>query len=275
MTLTVSDIFIYPVKSLAAVSLNSATVISTGLANDRQWMVIDASNKFVTQRQIPKMATIQVALEDSNLVLSHPETGELMVPCETNTAKPGQFQIWKDTVEGYAEPDDATDWLTETLGTFRGGDLRLVKFNNQFQREVGQKYLEKQDATLKLADACPFLFTFEESLARLNEELDFTLPMDRFRPNVIFHGANAFEEYQWSNIKNGNFNFGLIGPCQRCPMTSVDQQQGIVATPGQPIQTLMKKFSVGDTNQPYFGQHARLLTGDGEKISIGDEFLSI
>lgn len=272
MTLTISELFIYPVKSLGAVALDSVTVHATGLDKDRQWMVVDATNKFVTQRQIPKMATIQVRLEDNNLILSHHETGQLVVPVDAETDKPEHFQIWKDTIEGYCVSANATEWLTKTLGSFRGGSLRLVNFNNQSQRIVAEKYLAKQDAALKLADACPFLLTFEESLQQLNTALQKEMPMDRFRANIVFKGASAFEEYRWSNLKNSQLNFGLIGPCQRCPMTSVDQQKGVVVTPGQPLQTLMQHFAVGEKNLPYFGQHARLLEGSGGIISIGDQF---
>lgn len=268
MNATISALYIYPVKSLSGVSLTEATVLPTGLEGDRQWMVVDASGKFVTQRQIPAMATIKTHYENGQLSLSHPQQGSITVTSDAS-ATPTLWQIWKDTVEGFEESPEVSDWLTEVLGEFRGGKLRLVRFNNATERQVGTKYLENQESSLKLADACPFLITCESSLEDLNQQLPQPMPMDRFRANIILADTHPWHEYNWQSLSSESLQFAMIGPCQRCPMTSVDQQKGVVATPGQPLQTLMASFPVGDKNLPYFGQHAHLPGKETGSLSIG------
>ena len=273
MLATVSGIFIYPVKSLAGVGLKEAKVLPTGLQGDRQWMLVDSKGRFVSQREIPKMATIKTSFDGETLTLSHQQLTPISVSLSSLPAgKPKSFQIWKDTIEGFLEPEEVSQWLTSALGDFRSAPLRLIRFNNVSRRKVGTKYLEQQESNLKLADGCPFLFTFEPSLQTLNKKLPEAMPMDRFRANVVFSGTEPFAEWQWQHLRNARLNFAMIGPCQRCPMTSIDQREGVVATPGQPLQTLMKDFPFGDKNLPYFGQHAHLPRKETGIIKIGDIF---
>ena len=273
MLATVSGIFIYPVKSLAGVALKEAKVLPTGLQGDRQWMLVDGKGRFVSQREIPKMATIKTSFDGDKLTLSNQQLPPISVSLSSlPTGKPQSFQIWKDTIEGFLEPEEVSQWLTSALGEFRGTSLRLVRFNNESQRKVGTKYLEQQESNLKLADACPFLVTFEASLETLNQKLPEAMPMDRFRANIVFSGTESFAEWQWQHLRNDSLNFAMIGPCQRCPMTSIDQTEGVVATPGQPLQTLMKDFPFGDKNLPYFGQHAHLPGKETGIVKVGDVF---
>ncbi|BDX06109.1 MOSC domain-containing protein [Planctobacterium marinum] len=269
MQAIVSGLFIYPVKSLAGVSVKESKVTPMGLEGDRQWMIVDGNGKFVTQRQIPAMATIQTQYNEGKLVLSHPEFGEIKVKDTPHTAAQ-QWQIWKDTVSGFEESPEVSEWLTSVLGEFRGAQLRLVKFDNASERPVGTKYLSQQESSLKLADACPFLITCEASLEDLNKQLPTSMPMDRFRANIVLTGTSKWQEYQWKSLHSEQLNFAMIGACQRCPMTSIDQKKGIVATPGQPLQTLMEKYPVGEKNLPYFGQHAHLPNKETGKLAIND-----
>lgn len=280
MTATISGLFIYPVKSLGAVSLQQANVLPTGLEGDRQWMLVDHKGRFISQREIPKMATVKTAYDNQTLTLEYPNLGNISVSLngtgngvvkeDVAEEEVQPFQIWKDTVEGIEESEEVSNWLTEALGLFRGEKVRLVRFNNTSQRKVGTKYLEEQESDLKLADACPFLITCETSLETLNQRLPEPMPMDRFRANIVLSGTQSFQEFQWQSLKHEQLNFAMIGPCQRCPMTSIDQQQGKTVTPGQPLQTLMNDFPYGDKKLPYFGQHAHLPGKESGVLKVGD-----
>lgn len=276
MTATISGLYIFPVKSLAGVALKQANVTPAGIEGDRQWMLVDGKGRFISQREIPKMATINTAFDGDNLTLYYPGMDSVNVRLITTPeSNIEEFQIWKDTVEGYVERAQVNNWLTNVLGEFRGSGLRLVRFNNKSQRKVGTKYLEKQESNLKLADACPFLITCEASLATLNARLAQRMPMDRFRANIVLTGTESFEEYKWQQLKSDNsqsekLNFAMIGPCQRCPMTSIDQDKGVIATPGQPLQTLMNDFPVGEKKLPFFGQHAHLPGKESGALTVGD-----
>lgn len=62
--LTVAALIHYPVKSLAGIALTSAEITSKGIKGDREWMVVKQNGKMLTQRQAPKMVTIQPKLSD-------------------------------------------------------------------------------------------------------------------------------------------------------------------------------------------------------------------
>ena len=65
--LTVSQLFIYPIKSLGGIAVTSATVTDRGFQYDRRWMLVDENNCFLTQRELPQMALLQVALSEDGL----------------------------------------------------------------------------------------------------------------------------------------------------------------------------------------------------------------
>ena len=54
----------YPIKSAAGIGLSQSQVTRRGLLYDRRWMVCDRNGKFLTQRKLPKMALIQVAVDE-------------------------------------------------------------------------------------------------------------------------------------------------------------------------------------------------------------------
>ena len=61
--LFLSDILIYPVKSLGGISVREALVQLRGLQYDRRWMLTDADGLFVSQREVPEMALLGAAIE--------------------------------------------------------------------------------------------------------------------------------------------------------------------------------------------------------------------
>ena len=65
-----ADIRTYPVKALRGGSHDRADVEPWGLRGDRCWMVVDASGRFVTQCQHPRMATLQAEDIPTGLTLT-------------------------------------------------------------------------------------------------------------------------------------------------------------------------------------------------------------
>ncbi|XOV78798.1 MAG: MOSC domain-containing protein [Aestuariibacter sp.] len=270
--LTVESLFIYPIKSLGGVQITSANCTELGLEYDRRWVIVDRNHHFITQRQLPKMASISVSLDNNQLILHHQVAGKALLPFDLSLPADCEITVWKDTVSARQVPGEINQWLNDALGDYRKGPVQLMQLVPETKRVVAEKYLPDQDSQVSFADACPYLFTFQESLASLNQQTADNIPMDRFRANIVLSGAKAWHEYQWQEISNDALRFGLIGPCQRCQMTSIDQQSGEIATPGEPLQTLMKQFPVADKKLPFFGQHARLLGNLNGRISVGDHF---
>lgn len=83
-----SAVHIHPVKSLAAHTVGEAVVEPWGLADDRRWMLVDATGTGVTQRRLPRMALVRAAPPpDGGIVLSAPGSAALTVEVPLNRGK--------------------------------------------------------------------------------------------------------------------------------------------------------------------------------------------
>lgn len=274
----ITQLTIYPVKSLRGIPLESATLTRRGLALDRHWMVVDGQGRFVTQRELPAMAGVSVRLTGAALLLEHPRAAPLAVPLESRSQPRCTVHIWKDTCEGLDEGDAAADWLAEVLG--RG--LRLVRFPDDYRREVETDYLRAEHgerADTAFPDGYPFLVASEASLAALNERLVARslepVPMSRFRPNVVVDGTAPFAEGQWDELEaaDGGYRLGLRKPCKRCRIITQDQHTGEAPVPREPLRTLVAMDTQPGWQGAYFGQNAILLAGEGRTIGVGDRLM--
>ena len=134
--------------------------------------------------------------------------------------------------------------------------------------------LGKKTAT-HFADAAPFLVANESSLDVLNHELETrghnTVPMNRFRPNIVVRGLAPFAEHEIAELSSENYRLGLCHPCERCVVTTIDQATGIKTPDRQPFRTLGEINPMpGTKRSPAFAQNAILKEGDGQAIALGD-----
>ena len=76
----VTGLFVYPVKSMRGIALDSARLTPLGLEHDRRFMVVRSNGEFVTQRNQPLLSQIDTALEAGGVILSRPGFGQVLVP---------------------------------------------------------------------------------------------------------------------------------------------------------------------------------------------------
>jgi uncharacterized protein YcbX len=80
------------------------------------------------------------------------------------------------------------------------------------------------------SDGYPMLVTGTASLEDLNQKLvaagRAAIPMNRFRPNLVIDGIEAFEEDYAESFQIGEAVLKPVKPCPRCPMPSIDQATG-------------------------------------------------
>lgn len=276
----ITQLNVYPVKSLRGIALERAELGARGLAHDRRWMVVDDAGCFVTQRQLAAMARISVRLGDEALVLEHPEAAPLHVPLARRARPRLEVEIFKDRCSALDEGEQASGWLTEVLGGFRGGRLRLVRFDEERRREVEPDHLRGASAHTAFADGYPLLVANEASLEALNDALRGKglepVSMKRFRPNVVVDAADAFAEDGWDSLEaeGGRYRLGLRKPCKRCQITTVDQRTGEIPRPGEPLKTLVEMKTQPALKGGYFGQNAIPLAGEGEVLAVGDRLIA-
>ena|SRR4028118_2077227 len=226
-----SGIYIYPIKSAAGIALETAQVGKRGFQYDRQWMVVDETGKFLTQRQYPRMALITVRLEGDNLVIEAPNKKTLSIPVHLDSPHCLPVKVWQDVCDAIPLGEEVTQWFSEFLGI----SCQLVYMPESSFRPIDSRYATPNEQ-VSFADGFPFLLISEASLQDLNERLDEPIPMNRFRPNLVVSGCEAFAEDGWRSIRIGSIPFRVVKPCDRCLITTVDQAQGI---PGkEPLQTL-------------------------------------
>ena len=255
------DIYIYPIKSLGGIRLEEAILEERGLKYDRRWMLVDDRGMFLSQRDHPKMAFLQTKLtKDSLLVLlkQKPEVS-IEIPFEAKTNDMISVTVWDDEVIGQIVDYRLNDWFSEQLGL----SCKLVKMPDSTLRKLPTKYAVN-DESVSFADGMPYLVIGQASLDDLNSKLELPVPMDRFRPNLVFSGGKAFEEDKWEKVKIGESLFKITKPCARCVMTTVDQTTGKKSK--EPLKTLSNYRNVN--GKVMFGQNMLLL--EGEKIRVGE-----
>lgn len=268
--LQVSQLFVYPIKSLGGVSLTKSKVTARGLAYDRRWMLIDDQNRFVSQREFSEMALLKVEFEYtdseiSGLIVSHKHKDifDLYIEIEEDfdAKSPIKTIIWDDEVEAFLVSEEADEWFSEVLQK----PLRLVYMAENQERFVDSNYALNNDIT-SFSDGFPILLLGEESLKDLNQRLTQVVDFDRFRPNIVFSGGASFAEDQWHEFWVGINQFYAVKPCARCVMTTIDQQTGKGGK--EPLSTLntFRKFG----KKILFGQNV-LPAAIGGMIVVGDE----
>jgi uncharacterized protein len=228
---TLSGLYVYPIKSCAGIALESAELSATGLRHDRRWMLVDESGEFMSQRTHPRMALISVHLSTEHLIVRAPGMPELEIPLQQENGSQMEVQIWGDTNRGAFVGDEADRWF----GEFLEFPCRMVRKPEDDFRLVDSLYAAEGDQ-VGFADGFAFLLISEASLEDLNGRLETPLPMNRFRPNFVVRGCVPYAEDGWSRVRIGSVPFRVAEPCPRCAITTVDQNTGV---PGkEPLRTL-------------------------------------
>lgn len=273
----ITDLFIYPVKSLKGISLNEAETELRGFKYDREWMITDSDYEFISQREIESMTTIKVNIDSKYLLLESKNKSQLKVALNTKRSEIVKAKIWDDTCMAFDEGDEASSWLTEVLGRYKGKTLRMIRFDSEGKRPVPVKYLHGQQAESAFSDQFPYLITSWESLNKLNvgllENNSKEVPMSRFRPNIVVKGIADIEKKTSADLvsKLGNYNFGLRKPCKRCKITTINQDTGEIAEPKEPLSTLTSLEFSNENRGAFFGQNAILLSKKNCILRVGDE----
>ncbi|WP_323121382.1 MOSC domain-containing protein [Burkholderia alba] len=275
----ISELFIYPIKSCGGIALQRARLLATGLEYDRRWMVTDAEGGMLTQRAHPLLARIRVAIGERDLIVNAPDMPELRTPLAASDlprAEPMAATVWHDTVGALDTGAHAAAWFSEYLRT----PARLAHFAPAARRAVSAKWTGPTPSYTQFADGFPLLVIGQSSLDDLNARLRRkgapAIPMDRFRPNLVVTGIEAYDEdfVDEMEIRAGSHDvlLRLVKLCARCPMPTIDQHTGAPdpAWPNEPLDTMSVYRDNPKMNGALtFGKNGIVLKGDGAVLETG------
>jgi uncharacterized protein YcbX len=261
MPASLSEIIIYPIKSLAGISVKHWQVNEKGLLYDRKWMLIDENNKFLSQRRLHKMALITTSMVENSLVLSAPAMENItLLLDDSNEGEEVITEIWQDQCPARCISTTMDEWFS----CFLKIPCRLVYQPENITRSVDPRYAKTTDKVY-FSDGFPFLIISEASLNALNEAMDLELTMARFRPNLVIANCDAYAEDYWRKISIGNINFRLPKPCSRCSVPAINPISAEITK--EPLTTLsrLRKWQ----GKVYFGQNA--LHDEAGVLTLGND----
>ncbi len=261
--LTLTGLYIYPIKSAAGIAVDSAQVEARGFQGDRRWLLVNEANRFMTQRQFPKMALITVRIKPKGLTVEAPGMSPLQIPhlpalppLERELVR---VQIWRDICQAIPLGPESQQWFSEFLQV----PCQLVYMPDQSDRPV-RDYPPNPQQQVSFADSFPFLLISEASLQDLNDRLEESIPMNRFRPNLVVAGCEAFAEDRWQLIQIGKIPFRVVKACSRCKVPTIDQATGLAGL--EPLRTLAQ-YRLWD-GEIWFGQN--LVPQQQGTLQMGD-----
>ena len=245
--LKLSEIFIYPIKSLGGISVDSATVEPRGLKYDRRFLLVDENRMFMTQRDFPQMALLKLSFTKIGFNVIHTrDHSQITIPFESKSTEIIKVRIWDDFCNSVRVNKDLDTWFSNALNI----KCSLVYMPDDARRYVEKNYIDEEHI-VSFADAYPYLIIGQSSLDDLNERLVLPLPMDRFRTNFVFTGGKPYEEDNWKDFKIGELSFKAVKPCARCAITTTNQDTGERSS--EPLKTLSKYRNVN--NKVMFGMN--------------------
>jgi len=259
--LTITQLFIYPIKSLGGIEVQSSWVGERGLQYDRRWMLIDDRERFITQRKHKQLALFRTAIDTDHLIVHHLQdpSDKLYIPLQTSTREAIAVTIWEDVCNALIVDPVADEWVSSRMGM----KLRLVYMPDESRREIDPDYAFEKEIT-SFSDGYPILLVGQSSMDHLNEKLQQPLSIDRFRPNIVFTGGAPHQEDEMKSFDINGLAMLGVKPCGRCVVTTIDQQTGIAGE--EPLVTLSgyRKWN----NKIYFGQN--VIPKSFGLIKVGD-----
>jgi MOSC domain-containing protein len=259
VTLRLTGLNIYPIKSARGIALDQSEVDEFGLHYDRRWMVVDDSGQFMSQRSHSRLALVVPSIRGDQLRVDAPGMPTLEVPLRPSPTVATRVAVWDDVCPACWVGENAAGWFSEFLGSA----CSLVHMANDVVRPADPAFAPP-GSRVSFADGFPFLLISEESLADLNQRLAEPLPMNRFRPNLVVAGGEPYEEDRWVRIEIGGIGLRVVKPCGRCVVTTTDQTTGERGK--EPLRTLaMYRKRDGEV---MFGQNV-VHEGRG-RLRVGD-----
>ena len=272
---TVTELVIYPIKSCAGISVPEAQFGISGLqangVHDREWIFVTREGLFLAQREYPRMPLVTPRIVGDAVELTAPGMPLLRLPLAHDPAASNMtVQIWDHNVDVADSGDAAAAWFSDAVQ----GPCRLVRFRPDVHRPTSTKWTGGAPAETRFADGYPILVIGQASLEDLNAKLKNArrdpLPMNRFRPNLVVDGLEAFEEDYVESFSADGLALRPVKPCARCPIPAIDQATGI---PGPDPLDILQTYRANARMEGAvcMGMNAIVSEGEGSTLCVGQD----
>ena len=261
MNYQITQLHVYPIKSLGGIALSKATLSPRGILHDRRWMLTTPNGHFITQRTHPTLAQFRLQFQPNGLLVQHPNANtSILVPFELPPHRPIiDVIIFKDNCEATVAAEEINEWFSRVIGE----EVLLV-----YQHDQSIRPLKNHPGyEVSFSDGQQFLFIGEASLAQLNTRFEAPFPMNRFRPNIVFSGGSPHVEDHWRHIKIQEAELEYTKLCGRCKVVTIDQSTAIVGK--EPLRTLATYRTEG--KKVFFGSQFKWLSSTYNTIAVGDQ----
>ena len=255
-----SQIIIYPIKSLAGVYVNHWPLAKTGLLYDRCWMLVDAQGEFLSQRRLPRMALIRTEIRAHQLCLTAEDHPAITLPLTPANGELINIKVWEYNGLGQTVSNELDQWFSAVLDH----PCRLVYHPDNQMRPVDPDYAFSSDQTA-YSDGFPLLLASEASLADFNHKSGLNIDMRRFRTNLVVTDCEAYAEDSWRAIRINNINFRLPKPCSRCAIPGIDPDNASTQKTVLAALSNWRQYQ----NKVYFGQN--LIHDNLGVLNLGDQ----
>jgi len=268
-TVTVTELWVFPVKGMQGVRVDSVDITDLGIAGDREYTVWEDS-RLVDQKADQWLASIAAHVDDATgaLTLSHPTHGEFV---HQRRVEGSELQA-KWVLDEFAvidQGDDVAQWLSSVLGR----EVRLVTAKEPWQINFPIPQMERlhQNPKVRFNAASPVSIANIASLGALNGHFDHAVGVDRFRMNVTIEGLDAYEEDHLEQLSNENVSMLSVAPAERCVIVTTDQKTG-----ERPTNNMLRTLAAErmKSKQDRYGSGMKfgnyMAVDSGGRLSVGD-----
>jgi uncharacterized protein YcbX len=259
----IESLHYYPLKSARAIELERALLTVAGFQDDRRWMLVTPAGRFITQRELPRLALLCPRLSPDELLLDAPQLPQIAIPL-SRCGERRRVTVWQDQCDAFDEGDEVAAWLH----AFLGRQCRLVRFDPSHRRLSERAWTGQFEAENRFSDGFPILALNVASLTDLNSRLAAPLPINRFRPNMVLAGLGPYEEDRIDELCGDGVRLKLVKPCTRCRITVTDQDTGELDG-DEPLRTLRGYRYDALLHGVCFGQNAIVIEGAGATLTRG------
>lgn len=257
--ITVSQLFIYPIKSLAGIPLNMSNVIEGGFEYDRVLMISEPDGTFITARQFPELLKLKTSIVDNNILVSTPYNESITIKFDEFTESNEPTEVWGNHFTSHIAPIRINQFFSHILQK----DVQLRWIGTNLTRRT-KRYPQ---TAVSFADGYPYLLLNEASFNYLQQRCSEKLDIQQFRSNIIIQDALPFAEDGWKTIKIGNVIFDIVKPCSRCELTTFNIDTAKPLANNEPLNTL-RYFRTDEQGEIDFGMN--MIARNFGSISIDD-----